>query len=180
MAPEDREFESEGIPDLCPKCGARPKGDRLAFTNYECGTVCQIGGVLTRCTDCRYRERIHELESQVITLQSQLDGPVHVALREENERLKLRILTAAGDDLCRLTQGEINEMSLGKVKISPKEEFIASCERFHEQMAGELGVLPNCLTLAQMVAENEKLTAENAELRNTIRQWERLTEGFVC
>jgi hypothetical protein len=78
-------------------------------------------------------------------------------LQAENERLKLRIMTAAGDDLCRLTQDEINEMSLGKVKIPPKEEFIASCERFHEQMAAELGELPGCLTLAQMVAENEKL-----------------------
>lgn len=81
------------------------------------------------------------------------------ALLDEVERLRKRLLTAAGDDLCRLAQEEIKAMSLGSVQIPPKEEFLASCERFHAQVANESGVLGNCLTLAQLVAENERLRA---------------------
>ena len=80
-------------------------------------------------------------------------------LIDENERLRQKLLTAAGDDLCRLTQEEIEELSSGAVKIPPKEEFLASCERFHSQMANENGVMEGCLTLAQLVAENERLRA---------------------
>lgn len=83
----------------------------------------------------------------------------YAQLQAENERLKVRLLSAAGDDLCRLSQEEIKDMSLGVVKIPPKEEFIASCERFHAQVAEESGVMNNCLTLAQLIAENTKLTA---------------------
>lgn len=90
------------------------------------------------------------------------------AMTAENERLKLRLLSAAGDDLCRLSQEEIKELSSGGVKIPPREEFIASCERFHAQIAGEVGVLGNCLTLAQLIAENAKLTAERDAARNEI------------
>jgi hypothetical protein len=79
------------------------------------------------------------------------------ALKAENERLRQRVLTAAGDDLCRLSQEEIKELTSGKVPIPPKEEFLASCEQFHSQIAKEAGVNGNCLTLAQMVAENERL-----------------------
>lgn len=77
-------------------------------------------------------------------------------LQIEIERLRTRLLTAAGDDLCRLTQEEIKAMGAGEVKIPPREEFLASCDRFHAQVAGTAGVLPNCLTLAQLVAENEQ------------------------
>jgi hypothetical protein len=80
------------------------------------------------------------------------------ALQAENARLRARLLTAAGDDLCRLSQEEIKAMSAGAVQIPPKEEFLASCERFHAQVAGEAGVNHNCLTLAQLIAENERLT----------------------
>lgn len=79
-------------------------------------------------------------------------------LEAEIERLRTRLLSAAGDDLCRLTQDEIKAMTAGSVQIPPKEEFLASCERFHAQVAGEAGVFGNCLTLAQLVAENETLT----------------------
>lgn len=87
-------------------------------------------------------------------------------LEAENERLRIRLLSAAGDDLCRLSQEEIKAYSSGAVKIPPREEFIPSCERFHEQIASTSGVLTNCLTLAQLVAENAKLEAENASLRS--------------
>ncbi len=83
----------------------------------------------------------------------------------ENERLRLRVLSAAGDDLCRLTQEEIKELSAGTVKIPPKAEFLASCERFHSQLANESGELSGCLTLAQMIAENERLLAELRRLQ---------------
>lgn len=79
------------------------------------------------------------------------------ALKAEVERLRNRLLTAGGDDLCRLSQEEIKAMGVGAVKIPPKGEFLASCERFHDQMANEVGVATNCLTLAQLVAENERL-----------------------
>ena len=75
----------------------------------------------------------------------------------ENERLRLRVLSAAGDDLCRLTQEEIKDLSAGKVQIPPEGEFLASCKNFHSQIASKSGVLPGCLTLAQMIAENERL-----------------------
>jgi len=78
----------------------------------------------------------------------------------EAERLRLRLLTATGDDLCRLTQEEIKELSSGKVQIPPKAEFLASCERFHAQIAGDAGELSGCLTLAQLIAENERLRNE--------------------
>ena len=39
----------------------------------------------------------------------------------EIERLRARLLMAAGDDLCRLTQEEIKAMSAGTVKIPPEE-----------------------------------------------------------
>lgn len=78
-------------------------------------------------------------------------------LEEEIVKLQTRLLSAAGDDLCRLTPEEIKEMSSGGVKIPPKEEFLASCERFHSQIAAGPGVMNNCLTLAQLIAENEML-----------------------
>jgi hypothetical protein len=82
------------------------------------------------------------------------------ALLAQRDAARLRLLSAAGDDLCRLTQEEIKELSSGAVKIPPREEFIASCELFHDQIAAGPGVLTNCLTLAQLIAENEKLRQE--------------------
>ena len=90
-------------------------------------------------------------------------------LISEVERLQARLLTAAGDDLCRLTQEEIKAMSAGTVKIPPKEEFLASCERFHAQVSGESGVMSNCLTLAQLVAECERLQAENVTMTAVVQ-----------
>lgn len=83
----------------------------------------------------------------------------------ENAALKARLLTAAGDDLCRLTQDEIKALTGGAVQIPPKEEFLASCERFHAQIAGEVGVNEQCLTLAQMIAENASLKADNERMQ---------------
>lgn len=82
------------------------------------------------------------------------------SLTAERDALKLRLLSAAGDDLCRLSQEEIKAYTSGEVQIPPREEFIASCERFHAQLAAGPGVLKDCLTLAQLIAENQKLEAE--------------------
>jgi hypothetical protein len=95
-------------------------------------------------------------------------------LEIERERLRLRILSAAGDDLCRLTQEEIKELSAGTVKIPPEEEFLASCKNFHSQIASESGVLSGCLTLAQMIAENERLLERDQQSSQIIAG---LTEG---
>lgn len=95
--------------------------------------------------------------------------------REENERLRTRLLTAAGDDLCRLSQEEIKAYTNGEVPIPPKEEFLPSCERFWEQTAAKAGVNHNCLTLAQLVAENEKAQQQLTAHAETI---ERLREGL--
>lgn len=88
--------------------------------------------------------------------------------------LEQKLLTAAGDDLCRLSQEEIKAMSLGSVPIPPKEEFLASCERFHAQVAGEAGVNSKCLTLAQLIAENERL---EQELNTTRKMLGVVTQG---
>lgn len=78
--------------------------------------------------------------------------------------LETRLLSAAGDDLCRLSQEEIKALGEGTVKVLPREEFLASCARFHEQVASEAGVMTNCLTLAQLVAENQQQANKIAEL----------------
>ncbi len=90
-------------------------------------------------------------------------------LRAEVDRLRLRVLTAAGGDLCRLTQDEIKAYASGAVKIPPEDEFIPSCKRFHAQIAGTAGVLDNCLTLAQMIAENERVLIDNERLAGNER-----------
>jgi hypothetical protein len=89
-------------------------------------------------------------------------------LKEEVTRLQQRLLMAAGDDLCRLTQEEIKAMTAGEVQIPPIEEFIPSCRAFHAQVAGTAGVLPNCLTMAQLIAENEQLRIEAQSLQNQV------------
>jgi regulator of replication initiation timing len=89
-------------------------------------------------------------------------------LKQDNERLQQRLLTAAGDDLCRLTQEEIRAYTSGAVPIPPKDEFLASCERFHAQIASESGVNHNCLTLAQLIAENERLKQERDQWRKEL------------
>lgn len=85
------------------------------------------------------------------------DAAVHIEqLEDEVERLRTRLLTAAGDDLCRLSQEEIKAMTAGEVPIPPREIFLESCGQFHDQVARTAGVQPNCLTLAQLLAENEQ------------------------
>jgi hypothetical protein len=96
------------------------------------------------------------------------------AAKAEVAKLRLRLLSAAGDDLCRLTQEEIKAYTSGEVQIPPKEEFIASCERFHQQIAAGPGVLSGCLTLAQLIAENERLKEQLVEaerVRNNAHEY---------
>ncbi len=93
----------------------------------------------------RHRKRADTAEAKVAELTA------------ANEQLKLRLLSAAGDDLCRLSQEEIKAYTSGEVQIPPKEEFIPSCERFWDQTAARVGVLKGCFTLAQLISENEKL-----------------------
>lgn len=74
--------------------------------------------------------------------------------------VRRRLLSAAGDDLCRFSPEELAELTSGRVPIPPEEEFIPSCRRFHAQVASEAGVNTSCYTLAQLVAENERQRLE--------------------
>lgn len=90
-------------------------------------------------------------------------------LKREIADLRRRLLSAAGDDLCQLTPEEIKAYTSGTVKIPPKEQFVPSCERFWSQCAKEFGVMEDCLTLAQLIAENERLKQERDEAREAIQ-----------
>lgn len=103
-------------------------------------------------------ERLRGKNATLIIACEAMQASRDAALAKVDE-LQQRLLTAAGDDLCRLTQDEIKAMTSGAVPIPPKPEFLASCERFHDQIASESGVNQNCLTLAQLIAENEQLRA---------------------
>lgn len=118
------------------------------------------------CIEPRFAVRLRDRIEQVRAALAAAQG--------ENERLRLRLMSAAGDDLCRLTQEEIKAMSSGAVKIPPKEEFLASCERFHAQVAKESGVLEGCLTLAQLVAENERLREQIEKAQGIVRDIDQL------
>jgi len=127
------------------------KPPELAFT---AGPERRIADALIACNVNR---TIAELEL----------GKVQKQLAErdaEIAQLRLRLLSAAGDDLCRLTPEEIKAYTSGAVQIPPVEEFLPSCQRFHEQIAAGAGVLDGCLTLAQLIAENEKLRRDSERL----------------
>jgi hypothetical protein len=116
-----------------------------------------------RCSTWEEAEEMHKRAVAIVN-----DTTTKVVIRELERDLaamRVRLLTAAGDDLCRLTQEEIKAYTSGAVKIPPESEFLASCKRFHVQVANESGVMSDCLTLAQLVAENERLIVELAEQR---------------
>lgn len=121
-------------------------------------------------------EQIERIMAKALDPAYCLSNPERVALdvrvrqlEKERDRLAARLLTAAGDDLCRLTQDEIKALGAGTVKIPPRDEFLASCARFHEQLAAESGVMTNCLTLAQLVAENQQQAHRIAALEAALR-----------
>ncbi len=117
---------------------------------------------------CKPDEFTHVVASERMAHEGKRNAEAELSrLTADNERLKLRLLSAAGDDLCRLTQEEIKAYTSCKVQIPPKEEFLPSCERFHEQISSEAGVLKGCLTLAQLIAENQGLetTLDKLKLR---------------
>jgi hypothetical protein len=70
-------------------------------------------------------------------------------LEAENARLRAAVINQCGDNLCWL-----KERKLGQ--IPPKEEFLASCARYHEQIARDRGVVHGCMTISQLEAELEK------------------------
>jgi len=121
-----------------------------------------------RCDDkqgeiARQSVTIEEQAAEIAALRARLgrfDSMKIANLEVENAKLRTRLLTAAGDDLCRLSQEEIKAYTNGAVPIPPRCEFIASCERFHAQIAGTAGVNQNCLTSAQMAAEITRLETE--------------------
>ena len=89
-----------------------------------------------------------------------------IAAARERDELRTRLLSAAGDDLCRLTQEEIKAYTSGEVQIPPEEEFIPSCRQFWRQTADKSGVLKGCLTMAQLIAENEQHRSRIAALES--------------
>ncbi len=154
---EDKGDRSVGIGPSAWWQAAMPKaGERDHFMMCGKFAIEALGLGDDENSPAEVRERIEQLSEQAAEL---------VKVRGERDEARARLLTAAGDDLCRLSQEEIKAMSAGVVPIPPKDEFLASCERFHAQVAGESGVNTNCLTLAQLIAESEKLRqrAEAAE-----------------
>lgn len=103
-----------------------------------------------------FRSLIHSSEEMSYEDKCELLAEVERA-RAEVARLCALVLTAAGDDLCRLSQDDIKAMKSGAVPIPPRDEFLASCGLFWDQTANENGVNAGCLTLAQLAAENERL-----------------------
>jgi len=80
------------------------------------------------------------------------------ALRAENASLRNQL----GDNLCRFDM----DAATREAKALPESEFLESCRRFRNQVAAERGeVGPECMTIAQLEAEVERL-------REEIRQWE--------
>lgn len=95
-------------------------------------------------------------------------GKLHELLAEKDAeiaRLRSRLLMALGDDQCQFTAEELRDIADGKKKLPLKEIFLPSCAAFHDRHAGEHGVLENCLTLAQSLAESEGLRIELAAER---------------
>lgn len=168
----------------CNKCGAvvheNTTGPAAVYQNHQCEptTGCP------QCNRCGYAAqdwlvewktwfcKVCDLQTQARDFKTERDE-ARAELTAERDRMRERLLTAAGDDLCRLTQEEIKAYTSGKVPIPPKSEFLASCERFHAQVAGEAGVNNNCLTLAQLVAEVERLLEEKELLLTGLRQIQR-------
>ncbi len=66
-------------------------------------------------------------------------------LTKENERLRAAVRNQCGDNLCWLTDTDIG-------KAIPREEFLKSCERYHQQISSERGVVKGCMTIAQLEA----------------------------
>ncbi len=92
-----------------------------------------------------------------------IDGLLGAAI-EEIERLRKSVLNRQGDDLCWFDIGATHP----HVKIPPAEEFLESCRRFHEQVAGDSGLLEGCMTIAQLEAEVERLRAALAQHREQV------------
>ena len=169
----------------CPKCKScgrqlsKDEADPELGEGY-CGECYDYGIPSLKAEVARLREELAKWQ-----LASQDGHPKPCTLGElcpycEIERLRLRLLSAAGDDLCRLSQEEIKAYTSGKVRIPPREEFLPSCERFHAQIAGEAGILEGCLTLAQLIAENAALAARVAELEADGKRLDWLEENHLA
>lgn len=190
--------------DKCPKCSeTRTPRSELDPVTFDCGTFidpsddelmvsdrCKLNvaererdeaRALARDANSESEKCLAALDEICIAILGEKEKPIAemvaelTRLREQLAELRRRLLSAAGDDLCRLTPEEIKAYTSGAVQIPPKEEFIASCERFHSQIAGEAGVLNGCLTLAQLIAENEKQRARIADYDN---QFSRISIAF--
>lgn len=76
----------------------------------------------------------------------------------EIERLRKSVLNQSADNLCWVEDPE-------QVKMIPRDQFLESCARYHTQMSAERGVIPGCMTIAQLEAEVERLRGELEESR---------------
>ncbi len=90
-----------------------------------------------------------------------MSAPLNVreakALREENASLKASCLNQCADNLCWLSDPEVG-------KALPESEFLESCRRYRNQIAGTVGELTSgTMTIAQLEASNAKLRAQNGE-----------------
>lgn len=72
------------------------------------------------------------------------------AVARERDEARAAFLNSKGDDLCWFDPAS--------PKIPPREEFLESCSRFHQQISAINGMLSGCKTIAQLELEVERLT----------------------
>lgn len=71
-------------------------------------------------------------------------------LKRENDSLRSARRNQRGDDLCW-------EGAEAAAKALPEGEFLESCRRYRNQIAGERGEATGCLTIAQLEARIAEL-----------------------
>lgn len=92
-------------------------------------------------------------------------------LKAENAKLRDSIRNQLGDGLCWLIDSDVPEP-----EALTEGEFLESCRRYRNQIAGERGEAAGCMTIAQLEARIAELEAERGEVLNALRQINSMTE----
>jgi hypothetical protein len=112
--------------------------------------------------DSHERDRQHamQMHHKLCEYENAGGGGKYTKLQAENERLRTAVLNQCGDNLCWVE-------NVDQAKALPEAEFLESCRRYRDQIAGERGELQaGQMTIAQLEATIEK---ERAASRDTIQ-----------